>query len=679
MFELKKWATPLHNFENEIETLKNKFADKVDLIHLYQFYRCNTKYYVDNQFVGIFVCIKGIPLIIYCIIRNFDHYEKSFCNQFEKIQETINKIIQIAEDFKICDLTKLQAKSEIKKEFTKNKIKFEFYDKDSDSVRNNFYLKLYLDDEIYEFYNVEDSKLKEVLDKLPEIENKYSYKSIEQFNLEQNAKMQKRLDSQISKLKKENYNIKFTEIDSSILKVTDQNKVISAVLKPYFISDILLDTSDEIDFDFYKAIILCNKLSYLFGYKPCYSSKSKIDDENSTNFLTWSKEPFVLCDYDADGFRIPTYAELYYANQEGYIQKTNLKEYVWSFNKKNLYLQDSEYNSSSSKEENPPSITEISKAKMCRHFLGKYEKLSNISIRLCRSAINNHTDATIQFQKQKEEKELAQKNEVMRLRNEKKANFEQFVNDVRTKNLSLYSNEEKEIKILDSNGINLIKVLGGSFVSRGLLIQEKKVNDFYMSQTVITREQYEKIVGKIIDNNQDSNNTPVRNLLINQIARFCNILSIKDNLEPCYYINIKRKPCFDVAEWDEIEQTGLFKPVFLKENLNGYRLPTEDEWMYAAKSGIYLEETKYSGSDILEEVAWSYKDNLNFPQEVAKKLPNKLGFYDMTGNVWEMCANNIAKGGSFQKDDEGMTINSKLDTTKIKKQENIGFRIVRSI
>jgi len=51
----------------------------------------------------------------------------------------------------------------------------------------------------------------------------------------------------------------------------------------------------------------------------------------------------------------------------------------------------------------------------------------------------------------------------------------------------------------------------------------------------------------------------------------------------------------------------------------------------------------------------------------------------MTGNVWEMCANNIAKGGSFQKDDEGMTINSKLDTTKIKKQENIGFRIVRSI
>ena len=85
MYELKNYGTPLHNFENEIETLKNKFADKVDLIHLYQFYRCNTEYYVDNQFVGIFVCIKGIPLIIYCINRNFDHDEKSFCNQFEKV------------------------------------------------------------------------------------------------------------------------------------------------------------------------------------------------------------------------------------------------------------------------------------------------------------------------------------------------------------------------------------------------------------------------------------------------------------------------------------------------------------------------------------------------------------------------------------------------------------------
>lgn len=68
-----------------------------------------------------------------------------------------------------------------------------------------------------------------------------------------------------------------------------------------------------------------------------------------------------------------------------------------------------------------------------------------------------------------------------------------------------------------------------------------------------------------------------------------------------------------------------------------FRLPTEAEWEYAARGGNKSENYKYSGSDNIEEVAW-YKDNsYEKVHKVATKLPNELGFYDMTGNVEEWC------------------------------------------
>ena len=71
-----------------------------------------------------------------------------------------------------------------------------------------------------------------------------------------------------------------------------------------------------------------------------------------------------------------------------------------------------------------------------------------------------------------------------------------------------------------------------------------------------------------------------------------------------------------------------------------FRLPTMDEWEYAAKGGIHSKGYKYSGSDNIDDVAWYEGNSLDIKHPVGLKLPNELGLYDMSGNVFEYCSNN---------------------------------------
>lgn len=135
-------------------------------------------------------------------------------------------------------------------------------------------------------------------------------------------------------------------------------------------------------------------------------------------------------------------------------------------------------------------------------------------------------------------------------------------------------------------------------------VHEVCVDDLYIGKYEVTQAEWQKVMGNNPSVFKGCDNCPVEKVSWNDAQEYINKLNQK------------------LAPAGTKQETG-------KE----YRLPTEAEWEYAARSGGKNE--KYAGSNDFDSVAWLSNNSGRKTHPVGQKLPNGLGLYDMSGNVWE--------------------------------------------
>ncbi|ULQ59538.1 SUMF1/EgtB/PvdO family nonheme iron enzyme [Brucepastera parasyntrophica] len=263
--------------------------------------------------------------------------------------------------------------------------------------------------------------------------------------------------------------------------------------------------------------------------------------------------------------------------------------------------------------------------------------------------------------------------------------------------------------------LGLVTVPAGSFQRDSASENITRItSSFRMGKTEVTQKQWEAVMGQGTNPSLVKiENAPVEQVSWYDTLRFCNRLSLLENKTPVYTI----KNSTDPDDWlplpsDSIQNDADWDAVTADWDADGYRLPTEMEWMWAAMgadsgndgaentTGYSKEFAGSTGTNSLDDYAWYSGNAQNTIHDVSQKYANELGLYDMTGNVEEWCwdlsslsaygsgllvdpkgeasgSEHIYRGGAyFSASSPSCNLDNRNTDYPTTKDDSIGFRVV---
>jgi formylglycine-generating enzyme required for sulfatase activity len=205
------------------------------------------------------------------------------------------------------------------------------------------------------------------------------------------------------------------------------------------------------------------------------------------------------------------------------------------------------------------------------------------------------------------------------------------------------------------------------------------VGSFLIGKYEVTQKEWIEVMGSN-PSYFKGDNLPVEQVSWDEVIEYCNKRSVKEGLMPAYTVS------GTTVTWNR--------------SASGYRLPTEEEWEFAARGGSGAGYLIYAGSNSVDSVGWYWDNSGSKTHPVGTKAANGLGLYDMSGNVWEWCwdwygaystssvtdpmgassgSYRVFRGGSWSFSGQYLRSAYRIYSTPSLRNFDIGFRLVRPL